>query len=113
MGRSVVLGACISRRRGGGLLNFCGPKTGSNGPVDPATYLRGHLAEKNVAPTARPGATVSAAGTGGGQRHRRVARGPPPTTPLGGWSPQVPTTASEAKTTAQGGPWVHPPKPKS
>jgi hypothetical protein len=29
--------------------------------------------------------------------HRRVTRGPPPITPLGGWSPQMPTTASEAK----------------
>jgi hypothetical protein len=29
--------------------------------------------------------------------HRRVARGPPPTTPLGGWSPQVPTTARRRK----------------
>jgi hypothetical protein len=26
-----------------------------------------------------------------------VTRGPPPTTPLGGWSPQVPITAREAK----------------
>jgi hypothetical protein len=28
---------------------------------------------------------------------RHVTRGPPPTTPLGGWSPQAPTTAREAK----------------
>jgi hypothetical protein len=33
--------------------------------------------------------------TAGG--HRRVTRWPPPATPLGGWSPQVPTTAREAK----------------
>jgi hypothetical protein len=31
------------------------------------------------------------------QRHRHVTRGPPPTTPLGGWSPPAPTTAREAK----------------
>ena len=26
-----------------------------------------------------------------------MTRGPPPTTPLGGWSPQVPTTARDTK----------------
>jgi hypothetical protein len=46
-------------------------------------------------------------------RDPRASPGPP-TTPLGGcWSPQVPTTAREAKKTAQFGPWVLPPKPKS
>jgi hypothetical protein len=77
-------------------LNFCGPKTGSNGPFEPATYLCEHPPGKNG--PRRP--------AGQGQRsaphrrgHHRVTRGgPPPTTPLGGWSPQVPTTAREAKT---------------
>ena len=33
--------------------------------------------------------------------HRHVTRGPPPTTPLGGWSPHVPYTAREARKRAQ------------
>jgi hypothetical protein len=59
--------------------------------------------KKTAGPTRGKGQRLTAG------RHGRVTRGPPPTTPLGGWSPQVPITAREAKKTAQFGPWVLPP----
>jgi hypothetical protein len=58
MGRSVCLYLQTQR---GALLNFCGPKTGSNGPADLATYLRGHPPNKN-------GPRRPARGKGKGQR---------------------------------------------
>ena len=51
------------------------------------------LAGKKIGPSPSQGQTSARHN----QWHRHVTRGPPPTTPLGGWSPQAPTTAREAR----------------
>jgi hypothetical protein len=79
-------------------LNFAGPRpAGPAGSIQPLTSETPPWQKRPP----RPGQ----GGRSAPRWHRRVARGPPPTTPLGGWSPQVTTTAREAKKRpSQGGP---------
>jgi hypothetical protein len=104
------IGCVYLQTQSGTLLNFCGPKTGRSGPLDLASHLSLRVPPwKKTAPAARPGAKVSAAPPGAPPRDPRAS----PDHPTLWLVPPGAHHGQGGEKTAQFGPWVLPPKPKS